>query len=307
MLWRTTNAVSRRGGWEARHHTGGGSREAKAQLGGRRECWGSRWRSPHAVTTPTAATRAATTAAERSSAAPARSASSFPTPSPRCAGSRADRPALEAAFKEAGVEYDIQNAEGDAEKMTTDRRQHDRRRRHRPRDRQPRLRVGCRDRGEGGLAGRQDHRLRPPHARWLGGLLRLLRQHQGRRAPGPGPRRLPRRQGRQHHLPQRLAHRQQRDAVRGRCARGPRPDQQLQDRRRAGRPRLGQRAGRRRSSSSSTPQPTARSTASSPPTTASAARSSPSSRRTARPARSRSPVRTRPSRVCRTSSPAPSA
>jgi len=31
----------------------------------------------------------------------------------------ADRPALESAFKEAGVEYSIQNAEGDAEKMTT--------------------------------------------------------------------------------------------------------------------------------------------------------------------------------------------
>jgi D-xylose transport system substrate-binding protein len=31
----------------------------------------------------------------------------------------ADRPALEAAFEEAGVEYEIQNAEGDAEKMTT--------------------------------------------------------------------------------------------------------------------------------------------------------------------------------------------
>jgi D-xylose transport system substrate-binding protein len=31
----------------------------------------------------------------------------------------ADRPALEAAFKEAGVDYEIQNAEGDAEKMTT--------------------------------------------------------------------------------------------------------------------------------------------------------------------------------------------
>ena len=30
----------------------------------------------------------------------------------------ADRPALEAAFKEAGVDDDIQNAEGDAEKMT---------------------------------------------------------------------------------------------------------------------------------------------------------------------------------------------
>ncbi len=31
----------------------------------------------------------------------------------------ADRPALEAAFEEAGVDYDIQNAEGDAERMTT--------------------------------------------------------------------------------------------------------------------------------------------------------------------------------------------
>lgn len=30
----------------------------------------------------------------------------------------ADRPALEAAFKSAGVDYDIQNAEGDADKMT---------------------------------------------------------------------------------------------------------------------------------------------------------------------------------------------
>jgi D-xylose transport system substrate-binding protein len=30
----------------------------------------------------------------------------------------ADRPALEAAFEEAGVEYDIQNAEGDADRMT---------------------------------------------------------------------------------------------------------------------------------------------------------------------------------------------
>jgi D-xylose transport system substrate-binding protein len=30
----------------------------------------------------------------------------------------ADRPALEAAFEEAGVDYDIQNAEGDAERMT---------------------------------------------------------------------------------------------------------------------------------------------------------------------------------------------
>ena len=29
----------------------------------------------------------------------------------------ADRPLLEAAFEEAGVEYDIQNAEGDAQRM----------------------------------------------------------------------------------------------------------------------------------------------------------------------------------------------
>ena len=31
----------------------------------------------------------------------------------------ADRPALEKAFKAAGVDYDIQNAEGDADKMAT--------------------------------------------------------------------------------------------------------------------------------------------------------------------------------------------
>src|SRR5687768_2558826 len=31
----------------------------------------------------------------------------------------ADKPALEKAFKAAGVDYDIQNAEGDADKMAT--------------------------------------------------------------------------------------------------------------------------------------------------------------------------------------------
>ena len=31
----------------------------------------------------------------------------------------ADRPLLEAAFEEAGVEYDIQNAQGDAQRMST--------------------------------------------------------------------------------------------------------------------------------------------------------------------------------------------
>ena len=34
----------------------------------------------------------------------------------------ADRPALEAAFEAAGVEYDVQNAQGDAEQMATDRK-----------------------------------------------------------------------------------------------------------------------------------------------------------------------------------------
>ena len=92
----------------------------------------------------------------------------------------ADRPALEAAFEAAGVEYDIQNAEGDAEKMAHHRRRHDRRRRHRARDRQPRLRVGRGDPGEGGLPGRQDHRLRPADPGWLGRLLRVVRQHRRR-------------------------------------------------------------------------------------------------------------------------------
>ena len=144
------------------------------------------------------------------------------------------------------------------------------RRRDRPRDRQPRLRVGCRDRGEGGVAGRQDHRLRPAHPRRLRRLLRVVRQHQGRRAAGPGPGRLPRRQGREHRLPERFADRQQRHAVLGRCAQRARPDDQLQDRRRAGRSGLGQRAGGHHLRAALHRRPTARSTASTPPTTASA-------------------------------------
>ena len=61
----------------------------------------------------------------------------------------ADRPALEKAFKDAGVDYDIQNAQGDAEPDGADRRLDDHQRRHRPGDRQPRQRVRCGDPGEG--------------------------------------------------------------------------------------------------------------------------------------------------------------
>ena len=103
----------------------------------------------------------------------------------------ADRPALEAAFEEAGVEYDIQNAEGDAERMTQiadtmigdgvtvlaivnlD------------------SESGAAIQEKASVAGRCDDRLRPSHAGRLRGVLRLLRQHRGRRAAGPGPRGLP--------------------------------------------------------------------------------------------------------------------
>ena len=61
----------------------------------------------------------------------------------------ADRPFLEEAFKAAGVEYDIQNAEGDKTKMATIADQMITERRQRADDRQPRQRVGRGDREEG--------------------------------------------------------------------------------------------------------------------------------------------------------------
>ena len=134
----------------------------------------------------------------------------------------ADRPELEAAFKEAGVEYDIQNAQGDAQKMQTIAEQM-------ITSGVTVLAIVNLDNASGAAIeqkakeqGVADHRLRPADPGRLGRLLRLVRQHQGRRAPGPGPAEVPRRQAREHRLPQRLARRQQRHAVLAGCALGAR-------------------------------------------------------------------------------------
>ena len=119
----------------------------------------------------------------------------------------------------------------------------DHRRRHRPGDRQPGQRLGRGDRAAGQAAGRADHRLRPAHAGRLGGLLRLLRQRPGRQAPGRGPAEVPRGQGGQHRLPERLARRQQRDPVLPGRALGAGQGQQLHEGRRAGRAQVGRRPG----------------------------------------------------------------
>ena len=145
----------------------------------------------------------------------------------------------------------------------------------------------------------------------LGGsadVLRVLRQHQGRRAAGPGPRGLPRRQGGEHRLPERVADRQQRHALRRRRAQRARQDDAT-TRTSASRPfRTGTTTRPSRSSSSSTPQADGKVDGVLAANDGlGGARDLASSRGTARPARSRSPARTPPSRACRTSSPAPSA
>ena len=107
----------------------------------------------------------------------------------------ADRPALEAAFKEAGVEYDIQNAEGDAERMTqiAD---------SMIADGVTVLAIVNLDSDSGAAiqekAASQGVKTIDYDRLTLGGsadVLRLLRQHRRRRAAGPGPRGLPRRRG----------------------------------------------------------------------------------------------------------------
>ena len=142
-----------------------------------------------------------------------------------------DRPALEAAFKEAGVEYDIQNAEGDAEKMTTIAD-------GMIADGVTVLAIVNLDSESGAAieekAASQGVKTIDYDRLTLGGSADYYVSFDNtkcRRAPGPGPGRLPGRQGREHHLPERFAHRQQRHAVLGRCALRARPDDQLQDRR----------------------------------------------------------------------------
>ena len=96
----------------------------------------------------------------------------------------ADAKYLKEAFEAAGVDYDIQNAQGDknqfqtiADQMITSGVNV--------------LMIVNLDSGSGKAvlqkaqaAGDRDDRLRPAHARWRRGLLRVVRQHQGRSAPG---------------------------------------------------------------------------------------------------------------------------
>ena len=114
---------------------------------------------------------------------------------------------------------------------------------------EPRLGLRRGDRGQRQVAGRQGHRLRPPDARHRrDGLLRLVRQREGRPAAGPGPRRLPRatRRSRAGRGAQRLADRQQRDAVQERLRLGHQPEvrgRRVDRGRRPVRARLGQPEG----------------------------------------------------------------
>ena len=244
---------------------------------------------------------------QRDPAPKARSASSCPTPSRRSAGRASTGPALEAAFKAAGVEYDIQNAQGDEEKMTQIADSMiangvtvlaivnlDSESGAAIEEKAASQGVPTIDYDRLTLGGSADYYVSFDNTK-VGelqgqGLADCLGDKDG-----------------QHHLPQRLADRQQRHAVLGRCARAC-STRSPTTRSSASRPsRLGQRGGshdlraalhrcgrqgRRR-----------------------ARRQRRSRRRrdqrargaTAWPARSRSPVRTPPSRVCRTSSPAPSA
>ena len=119
----------------------------------------------------------------------------------------------------------------------------------------------------------------------LGGsarVLRLLRQHVGRRAAGPGPRGLPRATRSANIVDLNGSPTDNNATLFARVRQRARPKmQQLQGRRRAGRPGLGQRGGGHDLRADATPLPTARSTACSPPTTVSATRPSASSRATA--------------------------
>ena len=104
----------------------------------------------------------------------------------------ADRKYLEEAFKAAGVEYDIQNAQNDKTAVPDHRRPDDHQRRHRPDDRQPGLRhrQGRARQGQGARASPTIDYDRLT----LGGrrrLLRQLRQRGRRQAPGRGPGQVP--------------------------------------------------------------------------------------------------------------------
>ena len=162
----------------------------------------------------------------------------------------ADRPLLQQAFKAAGVPVEIQNAAGRQVHPAAAGRAGHHQWREGPSARQPRLGLRRRDRGQRQVPGREGHRLRPPDARRLGRLLRVVRQRRRRQAPGPGSRRLPaegrRRREAEDRRAQRLADGQQRDAVRPGLQLGPQPavqGGQGHEGRRPVRARLGQPEG----------------------------------------------------------------
>ena len=158
----------------------------------------------------------------------------------------ADRKYLGEAFAAAGVDSDIQNANGDKAKFATIADQMLNERRQRPADRQPRLAVGGGGHRQGQAAGRAGHRLRPPHARRWRPVLRVLRQRRGRHEDRRRPREVHAGQ-RQVQRPggaaQRLADRQQRHAVQAGLREGDHRRGLLR-RRRSERARLGQHQGR---------------------------------------------------------------
>ena len=171
----------------------------------------------------------------------------------------ADRKYLEEAFKAAGVEYDIQNAQGDktafqtiADQMITNGVKV--------------LMIVNLDSGTGKAVLEKAKAQGVPTIDYdrltLGGgaaVLRLLRQRQGRQAAGRGPRQVPDRQEGQQadrRRAQRLADRQQRHPVQERLRLGAQAEVRRRRVRQGPRPvraRLGQHAGRHRSSSRCSP------------------------------------------------------
>ena len=148
----------------------------------------------------------------------------------------------------------------------------------------------------------QDDRLRPSDARWRRGLLRVVRQRQGRQAPGRGPHQVPRRAGEdqgQHRLHQRCCHGQQRDPVQAGLRSALKAKIDSRDYKLVGdQPASGTRTSPDGLRAASTPRRTATSRAPSSPTTAWPAASLPAiDSSTVSSARSRSPVRTRRTRA----------
>ena len=206
----------------------------------------ARWPSPAAATTTTAA---AVRRAQRSGGdkKAGKVAVLLPDSKSSVRWETVDRPFLKQAFDAAGVESDDPERRGRQVHAAAAGRAGDHQRREGAAARQPRLRLRRGDRGQRQVPGRQGHRLRPPDAQRRLRLLRLVRQREGRPAPGRGPRELPRRQERPaDRRAQRLADRQQRHAVQEGLRRRHQPEvrrRRLEEGRRPVRAGLGQPEG----------------------------------------------------------------